>query len=97
VADIEYKGWTIKPQSGFDRATNRWRPRALLIFFRDRVNRVRTSDSAADVTAETQSLADAYAVVMAKAWVDSHANGKLRAPLRGGDSAGEPTSPASPA
>jgi hypothetical protein len=88
VADIEYKGWTIRPQSGLDRATNRWRPRALLIFVRDGVNQVRTSDSAVDVTAETQSAADAYAVVMAKTWIDTHENGSLR-----GDS-GEPTSPA---
>ena len=71
MADIDYKGWTIRPESVLDRATNRWSPRALLILVRDGAHQVRTSDSAVDVTAETQSSTDAYAVVMAKAWFAS--------------------------
>jgi len=88
VADIEYKGWTIKPQSTLDRVTSRWRPRALLILVRDGLNQVRTNDSPLDVTAENQSAADTYAVALAQAWIDSYGNGSVRGEI------GEPARPA---
>jgi hypothetical protein len=69
AADVEYKGWTIEQQS-YKSERALWRPKAL-VSIGDGGN-VHEYQVAAppDVMYATQRDADAYAIEMAKKWID---------------------------
>ena len=67
--DIHYKGWVIEAQS-YKSDGNRWRPKALVSVFQDGSVRVHQVPAPLDATHDTEKDANAYAVAMAKKWID---------------------------
>jgi hypothetical protein len=72
AADIQYKGWNITPQSRRDRFSGRWHPSA-------RVRQPQRPflnppvDAPLVVTTDTSDEANAYAITLAKQWIDRQA------------------------
>ena len=69
MPDVQYKGWRIEAQS-FKSDGGRWRPKALVSI--DEGGRLRLPHVPAplDVMCDTAAEANAYAVQMAKKWID---------------------------
>ena len=61
MPDVEYKGWRIEPQS-YQPDGDRWRPKAMVSIF--------PVLAPPDVVFHTEQDADAYAIKMAKKWID---------------------------
>ena len=61
MPDVEYKGWRIEPQS-YQPDGDRWRSKAMVSIF--------TVLAPPDVVFDTEQDADAYAIKMAKKWID---------------------------
>ncbi len=67
--DVEYKGWVIEAQS-YKSDGGRWRPRALVSIHDGGSLRTHHVPAPLDVMRDTEADADAYAVEMAKKWID---------------------------
>jgi hypothetical protein len=67
--DVEYKGWVIEAQS-YKSDGNRWRPKALVSVYQGGSVRVHQVPAPLDATHDTEEDANAYAVAMAKKWID---------------------------
>ena len=61
MPDVEYKGWRIEPQS-YQSDDDRWRPKAMVAIF--------SVLAPPDVRFDTEQDADAYAIKIAKKWID---------------------------
>jgi hypothetical protein len=66
---VEYKGWVIEAQS-YKSEGGRWRPKALLIVREGGHIIEHHVPAPLDVMRDTEEQADAYAVLMAKKWID---------------------------
>jgi hypothetical protein len=69
AGDVQYKGWNITPQSRRDRYSGRWHPSARVRqpkrpFLKPPV------DAPLNVTSTTAAEANAYAITLAKEWID---------------------------
>ena len=69
MSDIQYKGWVIEAQS-YKSDGERWRPKALVSSHEGGSVRVHHVPAPLCVTHDTEADANAYAVQMAKTWVD---------------------------
>jgi len=67
--DFNYKGWVIEAQS-YKSDGDRWRPKALVSVFQGGSVRVHQVPAPLDATHDTEEDANAYAVAMAKKWID---------------------------
>ncbi len=67
--DVHYKGWVIEAQS-YKSDGNRWRPKALVSVYQGGSVRVHQVPAPLDATHDTHANANAYAVEMAKKWID---------------------------
>ena len=67
--DVRYKGWVIEAQS-YKSDGNRWRPKALVSVYQGGSVRVHQVPAPLDATHDTEEDANAYAVAMAKKWID---------------------------
>ena len=61
MPDVQYKGWQIEPQS-YQPDGDRWRPKAMVSIF--------PVLAPPGVMFDTEQDADAYAIKMAKKWID---------------------------
>jgi hypothetical protein len=61
MGEVQYKGWEIEPQS-YQSDGDRWRPSGRLY--------THPVSAPLDVMFDTEQDADAYAVKMAKKWID---------------------------
>jgi hypothetical protein len=66
--DVEYKGWNITPQSRRDRYSGRWHPSARVRQAKRPLNP--PVDAPLNVTRDTAEEANAYAITLAKEWID---------------------------
>ncbi len=69
MPDVQYKSWVIEPQS-YKSDGERWRPKALVSIHEGGSVRVHHVAAPLDVMRDTEADADAYAVEMAKKWID---------------------------
>jgi hypothetical protein len=67
--DFHYKGWVIESQS-YKSDGDRWRPKAPVSVFQGGSVRVHQVPAPLDATHDTAEDANAYAVAMAKKWID---------------------------
>ena len=68
--DVVYKGWVIEVQS-YESDGERWRPKALVVSTHEGGSLyMRSVFASTEVTHDTEAEADAYAVEMAKTWID---------------------------
>jgi hypothetical protein len=67
--DVDYKGWLIEPQS-YKSDGNQWRPKALVSVYKGGSVRVHQVPAPSSVTHDTEANSNAYAVEMAKKWID---------------------------
>ena len=67
--DVQYKGWVIEARS-FESDGARWRPYAVVIIHVGRSTREHYVSALPDVVCDTEQDANAYAVAMAKKWID---------------------------
>jgi hypothetical protein len=68
---MQYKGWDIVPQSRLDPNSARWRPSARVRQSRaSRLYLMPPIDAPLTVTQDNEQQANAYAVAMAKKWID---------------------------
>jgi hypothetical protein len=68
--DVEYKGWVIEAQSHKSDG-DRWRPHALAIIYVGPSTREHHVSALPNDMYDTEQDANAYAVEMAKMWIDS--------------------------
>jgi hypothetical protein len=66
--EVEYKGWNITPQSRLDRYSGRWHPSARVRQAKRLLNP--PVDAPLNVTRATAEEANAYAIMLAKEWID---------------------------
>ena len=69
MADVVYKGWLIEPNS-YKSDRGRWRPSALLILHQGSSTHEHRVPAPLNAIDDTEEQADAYAVLMAKKWID---------------------------
>ncbi len=67
--DVQYKGWAIEPQS-YESDGRRWRPKALVSAVDGGTLRMYPVSAPLAVMFDTEREADAYAIEMAKKWID---------------------------
>jgi hypothetical protein len=67
--DVEYKGWVIEAQS-HESDGRRWRPKALVSAVEGGTLRMYPVSAPLAPMFDTEREADAYAVKMAKKWID---------------------------
>ncbi len=69
MSDVEYKGWLIEAQS-YKSDGGRWRPKALVSIHEGGSLRTHLVPAPLDKMFDTEEQADAYAIPMAKKWID---------------------------
>jgi len=67
--DVQYKGWVIETRS-FESDGARWRPYAVAITHVGRSTREHYVSALPDIVFDTEQEANAYAIAMAKKWID---------------------------
>jgi hypothetical protein len=67
--EVQYRGYVIEAQS-YESDGARWRPHAVVIIHVDRSTREHHVSALPDVMCDTAQDANAYAVAMAKKWID---------------------------
>ena len=72
--DIQYKGWKIEAHS-YKTDGAQWRPYAVAIASVGRSTRQHHVSAPPDIASYTEQDANAYAVVMARKWIDDHEDG----------------------
>ena len=72
--DIEYRGHYIDVHSS-ESDNGRWRPEAVVSFYRSGVLDKKTLAAPIEVLFESEVAADTYALEMAKTWIDATASG----------------------
>jgi hypothetical protein len=69
MADVQYKGWLIEVQS-YESDGGRWRPKAIVSISEGGEVRTYQVPAPPNVSFDTEPKANAYAVPMAKKWID---------------------------
>ena len=69
MPDVQYKGWVIEAQS-YKSDSGRWRPKALVSIHEAGNLRTHVVPAPLERMFDTEADADAYAVEMAKKWID---------------------------
>jgi hypothetical protein len=69
MPDVQYKGWVIEAQSCKSDG-DRWRPKALVSIHEGGSVRTRPVPAPLNVLFDTEQNAHAYAIEMAKKWID---------------------------
>ena len=67
--DAEYRGYNIEIQS-YGSDGDRWRPKAVVAVLEGGVVQLKTVNAPLAVLFESEAEADAYALEMAKKWID---------------------------
>jgi len=67
--EVHYKGWEIEAQS-YESDGRRWRPKALVSAVEGGTLRMHPVSAPLATMFDTEREADAYAVEMAKKWID---------------------------
>jgi hypothetical protein len=66
----QYKGWMIEPQFYLSDGGHRWRPKAVISAVGGGTVRTHSVSAPSAVMFDTEWEANAYAVEMAKKWID---------------------------
>jgi hypothetical protein len=71
MAAVQYNGWLIEAQS-YKSDAGRWRPKAIVSISEGGTVRTYQVTAPPNVTFDTEPKADAYAVPMAKKWIEDN-------------------------